>query len=117
MEAKYIACYEATKKAIWLKNFIFGFNLIESILKPLTKYCNNITTVSFFQNNKNSARTKHFDVKYQFVREKKRKHLTHIKYVSIDCILVNPLTKALTIEMFKRHVIRMGLIESFNVLG
>ena len=47
MEVEYVACYEATQEAVWLKNFTFGFNLVKSILKPLTIYCDNITTMSF----------------------------------------------------------------------
>ena len=117
MEAEYVTCYEATWEAVWLKNFISRFNIVESILKPLTIYCDNIAAVSFSQNNKISAHTKHFDIKYQFVREKICEHLTRIKHVSTDCMLVDPLTKGLTIEMFKRHVNRIGLVEFFNVLG
>ena len=64
MEAEYVACYEATKEAIWLRNLISGFPIVESISRPLTIYCDNIATIVFSQNNNSSARTKHFDVKY-----------------------------------------------------
>ena len=103
--------------AIWLKNFISKFNLIESILKPLIIYCDNTAIMNFSQNNKNFAGTKHFDIKYQFIRKKIREHLTCIKHVFTDCILVDPLIKCLTIKIFKRLVIRMGLVKSFDVLS
>ena len=38
MEAEYIVCYEATRQAIWLKNFITELGLVESISRPLTIY-------------------------------------------------------------------------------
>ena len=67
MEAEYVACYKATCEVICLRNFISSFEIVESIARPLTIYCDNTTTVSFFHNNKSFTRTKHFDVKYQFV--------------------------------------------------
>ena len=54
MEAEYIACYEATHQAIWLKNLIVEFGIVESISGPLTIYCDNSVVVCFSHNNKNS---------------------------------------------------------------
>ena len=117
MEAEYVACYEATKEAIWLRNFIFGLKIVESILWPLTIYCDNATTVSFSQNNKSFACAKYFDVKYQFVREKVREHHTSMQHVSIGCMLTNPLTKGLAVKVYHDHVKNIDLAESFDVLS
>ena len=70
MEAKYITCYEATRQEISLKNFISKFCLVESISRSLPIYRDNSTVVCFSQNNKTSKRSKHFDTKFMFVREK-----------------------------------------------
>ena len=56
-------------------------------------------------------------MKYQFVRENIHEHLTQIEHVSSDYMLVDPLTKALAVGMFKRHVLGIGLIESFDTFG
>jgi chaperone required for assembly of F1-ATPase len=34
MQAKFIACYEATGQVVWLKNFILKLKVIESISRP-----------------------------------------------------------------------------------
>ena len=102
-------------RGLWLKNFISEVCLAESITRSLTIYCNNIVIVSLFENNKSSTYT-NFDVKYQFVREKAHKHLTQIELVSSYYMLANLLTKGLAVGMFKRHVLGMGLVESFDVL-
>jgi hypothetical protein len=39
MHAEYMACYEATGQAVWLKNFIPGLKVVDSISKPLFLYC------------------------------------------------------------------------------
>ena len=36
MQAKVIACYEATCQAVWLKNFIPTLKVVHGISKPLT---------------------------------------------------------------------------------
>ncbi|XP_050888799.1 secreted RxLR effector protein 161-like [Lathyrus oleraceus] len=45
MEAEYVACYEATCQAMWLKNLISRFKVVESISRPLVIYCDNFATV------------------------------------------------------------------------
>ena len=117
MEAEYVACYEATREAVWLRNFISGLKIVESISRPLTIYCDNAVAMSFSQNNKSSACTKHFDVKYQFVREKVCEHQTCIEHVSTNCMLADPLTRGLAVKVYHDHVKNMGLAESFDVLG
>nr|KYP31272.1 Retrovirus-related Pol polyprotein from transposon TNT 1-94 [Cajanus cajan] len=70
MEAEYVACYEATCQAVWLKNLISSFHIVESISRPLVIYWDNTAAVHFSQNNRNFTRSKHFDIKFLFVREK-----------------------------------------------
>ena len=50
MEAEYMACYEATRHAIWLQNFICDLGVVDSIERPIMMHCDNTTTVSFFNN-------------------------------------------------------------------
>ena len=35
MEAKFVACYEATTQALWLRNFIIGLKIFDSTSRPL----------------------------------------------------------------------------------
>jgi hypothetical protein len=63
MQAEYMACYEATGQAVWLKNFIPGLKVVDSISKPLLLYCDNEPAVFYSNNNKSSAATKHIDIK------------------------------------------------------
>ena len=58
MEAEYIACYEATCSAMWLRNLVFALGVVAS------------TTVSFFKNTRSTCCSKHIDIKFYFVKEK-----------------------------------------------
>jgi hypothetical protein len=47
MEAEFIACYEGTKQALWLRNFIGGLKVVDSIARPIKIFCNNSAAVFF----------------------------------------------------------------------
>ena len=113
MEAEYVACYEAIQEVVWLRNLISCFLVVKSISKLLTIYCDNTVAINFSQNNENSTCMKHFDVKYQFVIEKIRKHVTYIEHISMNCMPINPLTKGLTIGIYHDHVTSIGSAKSF----
>ena len=63
MQAEYVACYEATGQAVWLKNFIPGLRVVDNISKPLTLYCDNQPAVIYSSNNKSMSGAKHIDIK------------------------------------------------------
>ena len=41
MEAEFISCFEATSHGVWLKSFISGLRVMDSISRPLSIYCDN----------------------------------------------------------------------------
>jgi hypothetical protein len=47
MEAEFIACYEATTQALWLRNFIGGLKVVDSIARSIKIFCNNSAAVFF----------------------------------------------------------------------
>ena len=47
MEVEFVACSEATVQANWLRNFISGLGVVDSIAKPLKIYCDNSAAVFF----------------------------------------------------------------------
>jgi hypothetical protein len=69
MQAKFVACYEATGQAVWLKNFIPRLRVVDSISKPLTLYCDNQPAV-IYSSNKSSGVAKHIDIKYYVVKDR-----------------------------------------------
>ena len=63
MYAEFIACYEATGQALWLKKFIPGLRVVDNIEKPLKLYCDNELAISYSYNNRSSGAAKHIDIK------------------------------------------------------
>ena len=52
MQTEFIACYEVTGQAVWLKNFIPGLKVVDSISRPLVLYCDIEPAVFYTCNNK-----------------------------------------------------------------
>ncbi|XP_070057767.1 secreted RxLR effector protein 161-like [Nicotiana tabacum] len=73
MEAKFMACFEATIHALWLRNFISRLGVVDTITKPLKIYCDNSAAVLFFKNDKYSKSATHMELKYFTVKEEVQK--------------------------------------------
>ncbi|XP_059627567.1 secreted RxLR effector protein 161-like [Cornus florida] len=117
MEAEFVACYEATCHAIWLRNFITGLSVVDSITKPLKIYCDNDAAIRFSKNNKTTGGSRNIDIKYLAAKERVLYQIVSIEYISTTLMLADPLTKGLSLKLFKDHVARMGLVESLLCLG
>lgn len=64
VEAEFIRCYEATTQALWLRNFITGLKIIDSIERSLKIYCDNSAAIFFPKSNKSGSHSKHIDIKF-----------------------------------------------------
>ena len=113
-QAEYIAIFEATGHALWLKNFVSQLKLVESVEKPMIIYCDNASAVFFSKNNKRSSGSKNIDVKYFAVRESVRDGEIEVVKIGTKDQLADPLTKALPVSTFIEHINTMGVLESLN---
>ena len=106
-----MACFEATFHRLWLRNFVSGFGIIDSIAKPLKIYCDNGASVFISKNDKYSKGVKHMKLKYFAVKEELQKQRVSIEHISTNLMIADPLTKGLTPESFNEHVERMDILE------
>ena len=93
MEAEFASCFKATSHDVWLKNFIFGLRVVDSIFRSLRIYCDNSTTVFMAKNNKYSSRNKHIDIKYLAIRECVKEKTVVIEHISTKSMIYDLLTK------------------------
>ncbi|TQD85515.1 hypothetical protein C1H46_028927 [Malus baccata] len=114
MEAEFVGCYVATRQAFWIKNFTKCLRVVDNIERPLTIYCDNKAAVFFSKNNKRSLACRLMDIKYLKVRDEVKKNLVSIEHISTHQMLADPMTKALSVGVFKKHVFNMGIKETFD---
>ncbi|XP_042973023.1 secreted RxLR effector protein 161-like [Carya illinoinensis] len=110
MKAEFVACFEATVHGLWLRNFILGLGIVDSIERLLRIYCDNSSAVFFSKNDKYSKGAKHMELKYLSVKEEVQKQTVSIKHINTTPMIADPLTKGLVAKQFKEHVDRMGLM-------
>ena len=109
-----MACFEATVQANWLRNFVSGLGIVDSIAKPLRIYYDNSATVFFSKNDKYSKGAKHMELKYFAVKEEVQKHKVSIEHINTDLMIADPLTKGLPPKIFTGHVVNMTLCLPMN---
>ncbi|KAL6329550.1 hypothetical protein AAG906_022101 [Vitis piasezkii] len=94
MEAEFVACFEASSHALWLRNFISGL------------------AVFFSKNGIFSSGSKHIDLKYLVVKERVQKQQVSIENIRTTLMVADPLTKGLPPKAYLEHVMRMGLLSN-----
>ena len=104
MEAEVVSCFEATSHGVWMKSFIYGLRIVDSISKPLKVFCNNSTAVFLAKNNKSGNRNKHIDIKYLAIKERVKDKTVVIEHVNTELTIVDPLTKGMPPSKFKDSV-------------
>ena len=109
MEAEFVSCFEASSHGVWLKSFIYGIRIVDSISRPLKLYCDNSVVVFMAKNNKNGSRSKHINIKYLAIRERVKEEKVVIEHISTESMIIDLLTKGMPPKYFKDHVVQMGL--------
>ena len=112
MQAEFVASYEAVGQAVWLKGFIPGLRVVDSISKPLRLYCDNKAAVFYANNNKSSGAAKHIDIKYFVVKDRIQDHTIELEHISTKEMLPDPLTRGLPPNNFHELIAGMGLSDS-----
>ncbi|XP_074293327.1 secreted RxLR effector protein 161-like [Silene latifolia] len=109
MEAEFVSCFEATSHGVWLKGFISGLRVVDSISRPIRMYCDNSAAVFMAKNNRSGSRSKHIDIKYLAIKERVQEKKVIIEHISTESMIADPLTKGMPPKGFKEHVVSMGL--------
>jgi hypothetical protein len=112
MYAEFVACYEAVGQAIWLKKFVPGLKVVDSIERLLKLYCDNEPAVLYAHNNKKTKAVKHINIRFYVVKEKIQDQTISLEHISTKKMIADPLTKYLPPSVFREHLASMVLRES-----
>ena len=101
-EAEYAALGDGVKEALFVKG-VLPF-IIPSISENCIKvFVDNDGAISLANNLLSSARTKHIDVRFHFIRESTRSKMILVESIPTKEQCADILTKALTDAIFKEH--------------
>jgi hypothetical protein len=109
MYAEFVACYEAVGQAMWLKKFVSGLRVVDSIERPLKLYCDNKPVVLYAHNNKKTKAAKHINIRFYIVKEKIQDQTISLEHISAKRMIADLLMKGLPPSVFREHLAGMGL--------
>ena len=84
--------------------------MVERIERPLKLYCDNNSAVLYSNNNKNSSKSNHIDIKFFVVKEKVQNGQLSIEHIGTNSMIVDSLIKGLSPKVFHQHTASMGVI-------
>ncbi|GJV75160.1 hypothetical protein Tco_1506744 [Tanacetum coccineum] len=68
-DAEYIAAFDASKEAVWIRKFIFGLNVVPIIKEPITMYCDNTKAIAIANDHGVTKGARYFRYKVDYLRE------------------------------------------------
>ncbi|GJX51627.1 hypothetical protein Tco_0278472, partial [Tanacetum coccineum] len=69
VEAEYIATYDASKEAVWVRKFISGLGVVPTIEEPISMYCDNTGAINIDNESGITKGARHFRAKVHYLRE------------------------------------------------
>nr|GEV33882.1 hypothetical protein [Tanacetum cinerariifolium] len=69
VEAEYIAAFDASKEAIWVRKFIFGLSVVRTIEEPISMYFDNTGAIIIANESGITKGARHFCAKVHYLRE------------------------------------------------
>lgn len=110
-EAEFIAASETLKELIWLKSLLFELNV--EVETPVLRI-DSQTAIRLVKNPEFHRRTKHIDIKYNFIRDRYGAGEFTLEYTPTENQLADFLTKPLSREVFARLIRECQIVRTPN---
>ena len=103
----------AVCKAMWLRKVLK--NLFDHEMDPTIIHCDNQSLVKLSKNPVFHDRSKHFEIKHQYIRDMVQRKAVHVQYLSTHEQVADVFTKPLARTKFKYFCERLGLVENASL--
>ncbi|GAV77853.1 hypothetical protein CFOL_v3_21321, partial [Cephalotus follicularis] len=90
MQAEFVECYGAATQAVWFRNFMRTFTVVDFVSRPIQLYCDNSSGVLFINNNKGITGFKHIEIKYLTIKENVKNGDVIVEHISTDYMVADP---------------------------
>ncbi|GJR86483.1 retrotransposon protein, putative, ty1-copia subclass [Tanacetum coccineum] len=68
-DAEYIAAFDSSKEAVWIRKFISELGVVPIIEEPINMYCDDTGAISIAKNHRVTKGARHFRTKVHYLRE------------------------------------------------
>ncbi|GJT79228.1 retrotransposon protein, putative, ty1-copia subclass [Tanacetum coccineum] len=94
-EAEYIAAFDASKEAVWVRKFISRLGVVPTIERPINMYCDNTGAIAIANKSGITKGARHFRAKVHYLHEVIEFGDIKLEKVHTDDNLADPFTKAM----------------------
>ncbi|GJT85579.1 retrotransposon protein, putative, ty1-copia subclass [Tanacetum coccineum] len=115
-EAEYIAAYDASKEAVWVRKFIYGLGVVPIIEEPINMYCDNTGAITIANESGITKGARHFCAKVHYLREVIEFGDIKLEKVHTDDNLADPFTKALAFPKHSEHTKNIGMLPASSLM-
>ncbi|GJR49324.1 retrotransposon protein, putative, ty1-copia subclass [Tanacetum coccineum] len=116
VEAEYIAAYDASKEAVWVRKFISGLGVVPIIEEPINMYCDNTGAITIANESRITKGARHFRAKVHYFREVIKFGDIKLEKVHTDDNLADPFTKALAFPKHSEHTKNIGMLSASSLM-
>nr|GEX57520.1 hypothetical protein [Tanacetum cinerariifolium] len=115
-EAEYIAAFDASKEAVWVRKFISRLGVVLEIEEPISMYCDNTRAIAIANESGITKGARHFRAKVHSLREVIEYGDIKLEKVHTDDNLADPFTKALAFPKPSKHTRNIGMLLASSLM-
>ncbi|GJW47559.1 hypothetical protein Tco_0079205 [Tanacetum coccineum] len=115
-KAVYIAAYDASKEAVWVRKFISRLGVVPIIEEPINMYCDNNGAITIANESGISKGARHFRTKVHYLCEVIEYGDIKLEKVHMNDNLANPFTKALAFPKHSEHTRNIRMLPASSLM-
>nr|GEV11767.1 hypothetical protein [Tanacetum cinerariifolium] len=116
IKAKYIAAFDASKEAIWVRKFISGLGVVPTIEEPINMYCDNTRAIAIANESGITKGARHFRAKVHYLREVIEYGDVKLEKVHTYDNLADPFTKALAFPKHSEYTRNIRMLPASSLM-
>nr|GEW13976.1 retrotransposon protein, putative, Ty1-copia subclass [Tanacetum cinerariifolium] len=114
--AEYIATFDTSKEAVWVRKFIFRLGAVLTIEEPISMYCDNTRAIAIANKSGITKGARHFRAKVHYLREVIEYGDIKLEKVHKYDNLADPFTKALAFPKYSEHIRNIGMLPASSLM-
>nr|GEW46063.1 hypothetical protein [Tanacetum cinerariifolium] len=115
-EAEYIAAFDASKEAVWVKKFIFRQGVFPTIEEPISMYCDNTASIAIANESEITKGARYFHAKVYYLREVIEYGDIKLEKVHAYDNLADPFIKALAFPKPSQHTRNIKMLPASSLM-
>nr|GEW91351.1 hypothetical protein [Tanacetum cinerariifolium] len=116
VEAEYIAAFDASKEAVWVRKFISRLGVVPTIKEPISMYCDNTGAIAIANESGITKGARYFRAKVHYLREVIEFGDIKLEKFHTDENLADPFTKALAFPKHSEHTTNIGMLPASSLM-